>query len=241
MLPSDQKNGGIAFVGMIIVVIFIVFLGANVKDLLPRGTKNPAQSDMTRAEKTSGGKYTLSPKSVTRLSQSDFAFYVGSPNPRVKIVEFLDFQCPYCKRVLPTIQELMKRYTDAPVRFSFRHFPVESIHPAAFQASHASLCAKEQNKFMEYHDLLYEYQDIISEERLPVFAAGLGLDMDRFTTCMGTQRYASTIRKDLSDATTLGVVGTPTFFINGNRLEGALPIENFTRVIDEELARPDGR
>ena len=105
----------------------------------------------------------------------------------------------------------MKRYTDAPVRFSFRHFPVESIHPAAFQASARLAVRKEQNKFMEYHDLLYEYQDIISEERLPVFAAGLGLDMDRFTTCMGTQRYASTIRKDLSDATTLGVVGTPTF------------------------------
>lgn len=175
------------------------------------------------------------------LAASDFAYYTGSSKPAVRVVEFLDFQCPYCKQAVPTVAALIKQYEGAAVQFSFRHFPIESTHPVAFDASLASLCAKEQNLFMPYHDILYEHQNQITPENLPVFAAAVNLDMERYARCMAGRRYASTIRKDQSDGVSLGILGTPTFFINGIKVEGAQEAAIFQTIISQELRSAAGQ
>lgn len=189
---------------------------------------------MTRAER-SLDEGNLPQAKAAHLAASDFSYYAGSSQPTVRVVEFLDFQCPYCKQAVPTVASLIKQYEGVAVQFSFRHFPIESTHPVAFDASLASLCAKEQNLFMPYHDILYEHQDQITPENLPVFAAAVGLDMERYSRCMADRRYASTIRKDQSDGVSLGIVGTPTFFINGIKVEGAQEATVFQTIIDKEL------
>lgn len=196
---------------------------------------------MTKAASGQDASGDFPQEKAAGFAQSDFAYYAGSAQPAVRVVEFLDFQCPYCKQAVPTVAALIKQYEGTPVQFSFRHFPIESTHPVAFDASLASLCAKEQNLFMPYHDILYEHQDQIAPENLSVFAAAVELDMERYSRCMADRRYASTIRKDQSDGTLLGIAGTPTFFINGIKVEGAQEPSVFQTIIDKELRASVGR
>lgn len=166
---------------------------------------------------------------------SPSAVSIGPKDARVTVVEFLDFQCPFCRAAHPTFLRLLQEYQGQSVRFVFRHFPIVSIHPQALPAAHASLCAHEQGQFLPYHNLLYSRQDEISPPGLVTFAREINLDLQQFNSCLAEKRYKNLIREDVRAALDLGIEGTPTWFVNDIRLVGALPYETFKSVIEKEL------
>jgi protein-disulfide isomerase len=161
----------------------------------------------------------------------------GSPDAKVKIVEFADFQCPYCKKWNDTTAPALKEKYGDKIVIYFRHYPLTSIHPQAMDGAVAAECAAEQNKFWEMHDGLFETQDAINLHNSQALAGKLGLDMTKFNSCMANNPGQANINADVLDGVSYGVAGTPTFLINGVRLLGALPLERFTAVIDQELAK----
>ncbi len=163
----------------------------------------------------------------------------GSNNAPVTIVEFSDFQCPFCARfyfqTLPLIEE--KYIKTGKVRFVYRDFPLSTIHPHAQKAAEAAECADEQGKFWEYHNKLFENQNALDVSSLKQYAKDLGLDMVKFNNCLDSGIMASEVQKDFSDGTSYGVSGTPTFFINGIQIVGAQPYSTFEQVIESELKK----
>jgi len=153
----------------------------------------------------------------------------GSDTAKVVIVKFADFGCSFCQRGASTISELLQAYPDK-LKVHFRHFAV--IRP---KASEAALCAQEQGKFWEYHDLLFENQGKLELEDLKAHAQTVALDEVKFTECLDSERHAETIQKDIAAGKKAGVRGPPVFFINGVPVRGALPIEKFKEIIDSEL------
>jgi protein-disulfide isomerase len=152
------------------------------------------------------------------------------------IVEFSDFQCPFCKRFYDeTYQQLLAAYPGK-IRFVYRHLPLTSIHPEAFPAAEASMCANAQNAFSEYHDKVFENQDKLGRELYTQIASDLNLDTVAFEDCLNTGKYKDLVQQDSDFALNLGVQSTPTFFINGLALVGAQPLSAFTQLIDKELA-----
>ena len=161
---------------------------------------------------------------------------LGSASAPVTLVEFSDFQCPFCQRVMPTLKRLRETYGDR-VRIVWKDFPLTSIHPQAFKAAEAGQCAREQGKFWEYHDRLFTNQQALQPEFLKKYAADTGLDAAKFDACLDTAKYAERVQQQMGVGTSLGVSSTPTVFVNGRLLSGAQPYETFAAVIDEELAR----
>ena len=162
--------------------------------------------------------------------------FKGPQNAPITIVEFSDFQCSYCKRVLPVLTQVMERYPTQ-VKLAFRDFPIQNIHPHAQKAAEAAHCAAEQGKFWEYHDLLFEKQEAIPSVNHLDYAKTLGLEVERFQACIDGRRYKEKVEHNYADGVKAGVSGTPAFFINGRLLSGAQPLEAFKTVIDEELDR----
>ena len=157
----------------------------------------------------------------------------GNPNAPVMIVEFSDFQCPFCRRVQPTLMALLKRY-EGKVAISYRDYPLAEIHPQAQMAAEAARCAGEQGKFWEYHDKLFS-QAAMERDTLYSYGQSLGLDMQRFHACVDSSKYRSAVQSDFEAAQQAGVAGTPAFFINGIFLDGAQPQGEFEKIIDAEL------
>ena len=161
--------------------------------------------------------------------------YKGSKNAPVTIVKFEDFECPFCKNVQPTLATVLKQY-DGKVRVVHKDLPLEAIHPQAQVAAEAARCAGEQGKFWEYHDTLYGNAPKLGAAELKTYAKNVGLDTAPFEQCLTSGKYKAAVQKDLSEGAKLGLTGTPTFFINGREISGALPVESFAAIIDEELA-----
>lgn len=161
---------------------------------------------------------------------------LGDADAPVTVVEFSDFQCPFCQRVVPTLKRVRETYGDR-VRIVWKDFPLTSIHPQAFKAAEAGQCAREQGRFWEYHDRLFANQQALEPELLKKYAADLGLDAAQFNSCLDTAKYAERVQEQMGAGAQLGVSSTPSIFINGRLLSGAQPYETFTAVIDEELAR----
>jgi protein-disulfide isomerase len=159
----------------------------------------------------------------------------GPENAPVTIVEFSDFQCPFCSRAKNTVDEVVKGYGDK-VRLVFRHFPL-SFHENAPKAAEASACAQDQGKFWEYHDKLFANQGALKVDDLKKHAADLGLDAARFNECLDSGKKAELVKKDMSAGEKAGVSGTPAFFINGIVLSGAVPADDFKSIIDSELKK----
>ena len=176
----------------------------------------------------------------TRLSnvEADDDPVLGEKNAPVTIVSFEDFQCPYCKRAYEqAIQQIKKEYIDAgKVKYIFRDFPL-SFHQNAGPAAEASECAHEQCKFWEYHDALYQNQDKLGKDKYIEIAQNLKLDMDKFNQCIDSRKYQQEVQKDFEYGQSIGVSGTPAFFINGLMMVGAQPYEAFKQAIDAELAK----
>jgi len=161
---------------------------------------------------------------------------LGSASAPVTLVEFSDFQCPFCARVRPTLMRVKEAYGDR-VRIVWKDFPLTSIHPQAFKAAEAGQCAREQGKFWEYHDRMFANQQALQPEFLKKYAADAGLAAAAFNTCLDSARHAERVKSQIGEGTGLGVSSTPSVFINGRMLSGAQPYEAFASIIDDELAR----
>jgi protein-disulfide isomerase len=155
------------------------------------------------------------------------------------LVEFSDFQCPFCKQVQATLTQLLTRYPGK-VKLAYRDFPIDSLHPQARRAAEAARCAQDQGKFWDYHDLLFANSPQASPEDLGRYAQQAGLDLTKFEPCLSGGVHQAGVQREVNDGTRLGITGTPAFFINGRPLSGAQPLEAFVRVIDEELGRTAG-
>lgn len=158
----------------------------------------------------------------------------GPDDARVTIVEFSDFQCPFCQRAMPVLEEIESRYPKD-VRIVYRHLPLESIHPRSRASAEAAACAAEGNKFWEYHDRLFANAKALSDEDLRRYAAEVGLEPQSFDECVRTRRYADAVSADVQEAQTIGVTGTPAFVVNGIVLSGLQTAEALDAVIREEL------
>jgi protein-disulfide isomerase len=159
----------------------------------------------------------------------------GNPKAPVMIVEFSDYQCPYCHNVEPTVKQVLGKYGDK-VSLSYRDFPLTAIHAQAQIAAEASRCALEQGKFWEYHDQLFTASNL-EKDALIDYARNLKLDDKQFSSCLASGRYKAEIAKDVEEGRKAGINGTPGFFVNGIAISGAQQQDAFNRIIDDELAR----
>ena len=157
----------------------------------------------------------------------------GPKNASVTIIEFSDYQCPFCQKAEDVVDQVMKTYADK-VRLVYRDYPLP-FHPNARPASEAAACANAQGKFWEYHAKLF-HGDGLEPEKLKTYADQVGLDRKKFDDCLEKKPFKAEIDKDVKDGEKAGVNGTPAFFSNGRMLSGAQPFEKFKEVIDDELA-----
>jgi protein-disulfide isomerase len=171
---------------------------------------------------------------------------LGNKDAQVTIIEFSDFQCPFCKKYFDDNHaQLIKKYVESgKVKFAYRHFPLASIHPHAQKSAEASECANEQNNFWGYHDLLFKEQDawspLTNDEVLSKFveyADQLGMNSDQFRSCVESDKYKAAVDEDTAVAGEIQVDATPTLFINGNRLIGAVPFSDLEAAIEKELKK----
>jgi predicted DsbA family dithiol-disulfide isomerase len=161
----------------------------------------------------------------------------GPENASVTVIEFSDYECPFCRRAEPVVEQMLKEYAGK-VRFEYRHFPLESIHPLARGAAEAAVCADEQGRFWEYHAKLFAGDgSALAQPVLAQHAVQSGLDVAAFQACLASGRARARVEADLASGKAAGVTGTPAFFVNGVPYSGAIPIEEFRRAIDDELAR----
>jgi protein-disulfide isomerase len=183
---------------------------------------------------------------VLNIDKSPFK---GEKDAKVTLVEFSDFQCPFCGRhVRETIPQLDTEYIKTgKIKYVFKDFPLESIHKNAFKASEAANCAGDQGKYWEMHDKLFENQKALNNEDLLKYAGELNLNTGNFEKCLNSGTYASTVRESISEGQKAGVTGTPAFFLainEGNdsnvktskRITGAQPYANFKEAIDDLLS-----
>jgi len=160
----------------------------------------------------------------------------GPRNAPVTIVEFAEFQCPFCAQGAGTVKQLEEKYGDK-IRVVFRDFPLVGFHQYASKSAEAGSCANEQGKFWEMYDKLFANQSNLKVPDLKQYAAELKLDVGQFNQCLDSGKYAKTWQQDTDEGSQYGVTGTPTFFVNGRMLVGNVPLDKFSQVIDEELQR----
>jgi protein-disulfide isomerase len=174
------------------------------------------------------------PRAVIEIAAGDRVR--GPQDAPVVVVEYSDFECPYCVRAQDAVQQVLEQYGDR-VRHVYRDFPL-AMHANAHVAAQAGLCAGEQGRFWEYHDLLFANSRQLQLEALRSYADELGLEAAAFDECLTSGRYESAVDDDMASGKAHGVTGTPAFFINGRRLSGARPFVEFQQIIDDELSRP---
>jgi protein-disulfide isomerase len=177
----------------------------------------------------------LKPPPVFRASiEVDGAPIRGPQVAPVTIVEYSDFHCPYCRRVQPTLLQLLAKYPTQ-VRLIYKHLPLDNLHPQARRFAEASWCAAEQNRFWQFHDAVYAAANAPATP-LDTFAGKAGLDVAQFESCVASGKAAPIVQSQADEGARHGVNGTPGFFINGRPISGAVPYATFVRLIDEELA-----
>lgn len=171
---------------------------------------------------------------------------LGNPNAPVTLIEFSDFQCPFCRKFYKeTLPQIKKDYiATGKVKLVYRDFPLVQIHPGATPAAEGAECAKDQGKFWEMHDAIFDEQEKqglgtvqFTADDVKKWAGNIGLDTTKFNQCLDSGKYKQEVEKDLADGSTAGVTGTPAVFVNGRLVVGAQPFSAFKVVIDEELKK----
>ena len=202
--------------------------------LLKKAKVEQARQDYYKSLREQAGVSILLEKPKVDVAY-DPARVRGDAKAPVVIVEFSDFQCPYCQSVEATLKKLLAKY-DGRVSLAYRDLPLRDIHPQAEMAAEASRCAVEQGKFWEYHDLLFQNQNKLNRDGLVGLAGDLKLDEKQFDSCLSSGKYNAQIEEDRQAGLRAGVNGTPGFFINGNMVSGNQPQDSFEKVIAAELA-----
>jgi protein-disulfide isomerase len=206
-----------------------------IQALRQRDAQEQHEQLLARLRKDGGVKILLVPPRVDVSLGAGGHPTLGPKDAPVKMIEFADFQCPFCKRSEDAVQAVHKKYGNQ-VQLIFMDFPL-SFHPHAMPAANAARCAGSQGKFWQYHDALFADQSKLDPADLKATAKTLGLNMAKFNACFDKDQYSKEIQQDLNEGHKLNVNGTPTFFINGREVVGAQPAENIEGIIDQELAK----
>ena len=164
------------------------------------------------------------------------SYSIGPEDALITIVEFSDYQCPFCERWYTQVYKQLLAAYPGKIRFVYRNLPLTQIHPQAMPSAEAAMCAGEQNAYWQFHDQLFTNQNSLGDALYTQLATDLGLDVATFQECITSHKYQSQIQADMDFAIGLGVQSTPTFFINGLAMVGAQPLTSFTQLIDKELA-----
>jgi protein-disulfide isomerase len=223
------------FYGVVTVLAFAagILLGYTVWGLEPAGASTPVASQ-------AGGPVAEAP--VTQEPQYrrydipiENSYSLGPADAPITLVEFSDYQCPYCRRWHDEVYEPLLAAYPGKIKFVYRHLPLESIHPDAIPAAEAAMCAGEQEAFWQFHEKLFS-SEALGDQIFVQYAQELGLDMQSFESCVSDRKYQEAVSEDVNFAIDLGIRSTPTFFINGLAIVGAQPLDVFKQVIDKELA-----
>lgn len=212
----------------------VIKLGNTIQTAPSKAVQQPAQAPSQAAQPPAPGQ-------KVDVAVGHFPIK-GKDNAKVTVVEFADFQCPFCEKFYTQVEaNLIKDYVNTgKVKFAFRNYAF--LGQESTYAAEASECANEQNKFWEYHDYLYTHQGqensgAFSKDKLEGFASAVGLNADQFKSCLDSDKYAQKVKDDFSDGQKAGVNGTPATFINGQLVSGAQPYDNFKTLIDAQLAK----
>jgi protein-disulfide isomerase len=210
-------------------------IGPQIAAMLKSQKVSGVQQDYLKTLRTKYGvKVMLEPPRV-QVATDDDPSRGGPADAPITIVEFSDFQCPFCSRAESVVDEVMKKYGNK-VHLVYRDYPL-SFHPFAEKAAIASECAKDQGKYWEMHNAMFGNQSKLAVPDLVETAGGLGMDKDKFKTCLDSDKFKSEVQHDFQDGQKYGVSGTPTFFINGIMIVGARGVDSFSEIIDRELER----
>ena len=193
-------------------------------------TKKTGADDQPTAAAPTANQPTAPTPTNVDIEVGDDDHIRGDKNAEITIVEFSDFQCPFCSRFHQTMQEVMANNDN--VRWVYKHFPLDSIHPLARKAAEASECAADQGKFWEYADELFARQSQLSATLFETIASDLGLNTGEFNSCLDSGKYADKVEADYQEGLAAGVRGTPGNFINGQSVAGAVPYSQIQSIID---------
>ena len=213
--PSRRSDRLYMLTGLLIVISLVAAVGF---------LKN--RQDTERARK---------PTPLSAVSYYPIPKTRGPDNAPVKLVEYSDFECPACQAEYPVVKEILKNYGDK-ILFVFRDFPLIASHPNSLLAAVAGHCAWEQGKFWEMHDKIFEIKDL-SAAALQTYGRQIGLNPSQFSACLRSDKYLKEIETDLNEGYSAGVRATPTFFVNGVKVAGALDLMTFEKIIIEALSR----
>lgn len=222
----------LAVVLLIILALFALRVIV-IYDKISRGDYQDLAIDFSGYVSTGQGLVESSDDEVYDVATEDDPSF-GPDNAELTIVQFADFGCPYCADTAYTVRRLQSRYPNQ-IKFIFRDFPITENHPNAQLAAEAAQCADEQGMFWQYHDKLYQNQSDHSRDALKGYTVELNMDYNDFVACLNSGRYRSEVQEDYSDGVMAGVYGTPTFFFNGRRVQGAIPDDVFGLIVDAFL------
>lgn len=234
---TSQKEKSILLPASILIAALLI--GGAV--IYSTGSKSLGE---TRPEVTAQQAQVASQVGEPSVSADDDA-YLGKENAPVTIIEFSDFQCPFCRKFWrETLPKIKQEYIDTgKAKFVYRDFPL-SFHPGAQPAAEGTECAREQGKFWELHDKIFEEQEKQGQGTIQFFAEDvkkwatkIGLNTSKFDQCLDSGKYKQEVEKDIADGSAAGVNGTPATFINGRLVSGAQPFATFKVIIDEELKK----
>ena len=219
-----------------VVLLILAFGGGLATGYFTWGSQ-PAALAAAPAKAAAGSAVTLDTQTpVKRVNvPTEGSPSFGPANAVITIVEFSDFQCPYCHKWFAETWPLLQQAYAGKIRLVYRDFPLTSLHPEAEPAAEAANCAGEQNQYWPFHDRLMGADQFGADVYL-AYASSLKLDLVKFKECLTSNRFQTAIQNDASYGASLGITGTPTFFVNGIPLVGAQPFSTFKMVIDQELA-----
>lgn len=251
MAKKEENTMKYLVIAQIVLIVVLMLQVNGINNKLEGGAANVPSNDGGN----DGGDAPQPSGDIDMAKLVDDDASIGPKNAKVVIVEFSDFECPYCGAAMGTHDQLIQRFKSSDpsweaavpklkelaeqgkIRLVFRDFPLTNIHKQAQPAAIAAECAGEQEKFWEYHDLLFENQESLNEANYAKWAGDLGLDVEDWNKCRQDPKTAQEVAKDLADGSAVGVRGTPAFIVNGQLLSGAQPYAAFEQIINAELAK----
>lgn len=238
-----KRPSGILLLG---ILMLIVLAGTGFIGMVGYYSLKISQGETQEFTREIGGiskdarlAQTNAPKAVTA---GEILSTISSNNPTkgketapITIVMFIDFECPYSQSSHDNFNQLLAQYGSA-IKVIFKHFPITSIHPQATNAALAATCAHEQNKFWEYYDVLFN-EETLGDETYEKAALKVRVNMNQFRSCYTTQKHLTTIEEDVKNGIALGVQGTPTYFVNAQKIEGVPTLEQWNTIILNEMKK----
>lgn len=214
----------------VLVLVFIIIVAVQVVYYYRKIQLGEINAQTQKSFSPSGNRALVAGSNEKLALSVEGAASFGLKEAKLRIIVFSDFECPYSKDAAMSARALMLQYPDK-FYFVFRNFPLTEIHKNSFAAAEAGVCANKQGKFWPMHDKLFQNQDRLSIVDLKLYALQIGLDMVKFNQCFDNHLEKEKIEIDLADGQAAGLVGTPTFFINGVKIEGAIPKETMEKII----------